>query len=182
MGDGHGPRASANGPPPLPCVGVVVVPGVRTEQMGDPSSYVVAGKLLVAAAGALAGILLALVALHASAAAGAGARATTSVSATACRPSQTEPSTAAWRWRLRRGGWTPRCSARSPWPPRATGPGTARCASRGSSAARRRARCRGAATGSTWGASTRGSAATPRARSAARTSRRRTMTLRPRCA
>ncbi|KAF7077351.1 hypothetical protein CFC21_081911 [Triticum aestivum] len=65
MGDGHGPRGSTNAPPPLPCVGVVVVPGARTEQMGDPSSYAVAGKLLVAAAGALAGFLLALVALHA---------------------------------------------------------------------------------------------------------------------
>ncbi|KAM3296546.1 hypothetical protein ACQJBY_038731 [Aegilops geniculata] len=80
VGDGPGPRASTNGPPPLPCVGVVVVPGgfprepvhampcsvvPSTGHMGDPSSYAVAGKLLVAAAGALAGVLLALVALHA---------------------------------------------------------------------------------------------------------------------
>ncbi|KAI4979138.1 hypothetical protein ZWY2020_015891 [Hordeum vulgare] len=70
--DSHGPRASADGLPPSPCR-PGDIPGKwmprsevpSTGQMGGQSSYAVAGMLLVAAAGALAGVLLALVALHA---------------------------------------------------------------------------------------------------------------------
>lgn len=69
--DGHGPRASAKDPPAVPCDGVASVdPGkpIQSKMPGPvveaPASYAIAGKVLFVAAGAFAGVLLALIALH----------------------------------------------------------------------------------------------------------------------